>query len=176
MRRCLLASVLVLFAAPSAHAFDMDPSLTRLRVPASEANCGATDFCPADELFERLVGELGAALAPPVSAPAHTLGVANFYVGLETTMTSIRSDEAHWVLGTKGDGNPADGNPSPAGMLVVPRVVAHKGLPLGFEVGASLGRALDTALWSVGGEVRWTAHVDARGDRGVGPTDAGAPF
>jgi hypothetical protein len=159
----LTASVLVLLVAASpAHAFDMDPTFVRLRVPANEGSCGAPDFCPADELFERLVGELGAAFAPPIRSSARTLGVVNFYLGLETTVTSIDSEQAHWVLGTKGEGNAPEGNASPAGALVVPRVAAHKGLPFGLEAGVSLARALDTALWAFSGELRWTVFEAPR--------------
>lgn len=137
----------------------MDVSLSRLRVARGEAGCDPTPdarYCPDNELFERLVAELAVAAAPPVTSPAHGIGVKRFFVGLDATVTPIESDSDHWKLGTEGDGALERGNDSPAGALVWNRVELRKGLPLGFEVGSTFGQELGASLWSLGGQLRWT--------------------
>lgn len=137
----------------------MDVALERLQLAPGEDGCSgstAATFCPDDELFERLVGELGVALAPAVRASAAPAGVVGFHVGIDTTVTAIESGAQHWTLGTRGDGDPVDRNPSPSGALIVTGVEVRKGLPLGLEVGASLARVLETSLWSFSGGLRWT--------------------
>lgn len=159
-RGSVLALGLALCCMPTlARADAMELALSRLRVAAGEPGCeraSGTDHCPDNELFERLVAELAVAVAPPVTTPAHGIGVERFFVGLDSTLTSIESDSDHWKLGTEGDGALDGRNASPAPVLAWNRVEVRKGLPLGFEVGSAFGQEIGSSLWSVGGQLRWT--------------------
>lgn len=142
-----------------ARADEMDASLSRLRIAAGDAGCdaaGAASYCPDDELFERLAFDLGGALAPPVTAPAHGVGVTRFSVALDATLTPIEAGAEHWELGTRGDGAVEGRNDAPPSLLWWNRVELRKGLPFGFEAGASFGQAPGTSRWSFGGHARWT--------------------
>src|SRR5712671_6074927 len=98
----------VLLSLPSrgARADSMDLALSRLRIAGGLANCppSVAGFCPAQELFERLVSELAVAMAPPVNTPARSLGSRGLGLSIDTTMTSIEGRRPYWVLGTEGDG------------------------------------------------------------------------
>lgn len=141
----------------------MDPALSRLRIAEGSRDDCASDgqpgvrFCPDNELFERLVSELGVSMAPPINFPARGVGPRGFLLALDTTLTTVDAGGDHWLRGSEGDGtDPEDMlNASPSQMLVWNRVEMRKGLPFGFEVGSSLARAIDTSLWSFGLHARW---------------------
>jgi len=77
--------------------------------------------------FESLTKDFGTAIGYKNLAPAESLGVTGFDVGLEMSATSIDKNSTHWQS--------AFGKDAP-GYLVVPKLRVRKGLPLGIDVGA----------------------------------------
>ena len=126
---------------------------------------------PNNVAFENMVSELGFAIAPTAFAPARTTGVGGFSVTLEASYTRISSSRTtenpdgsltpFWKLGTRGAQDPntkrfSSINDSPDSLIQVYALKARKGLPLGLEIGASLGYVANTTLWVGGGDLRWS--------------------
>lgn len=135
----------------------MDPALGRLRLVGGQDGCTAdpvSGYCPDDYLFERLAAELAVTLAPPLSAPARTVGPRGFAFGLDTTITPISGSEAFWSRGTEGAGG-AQVNQSPMGVMAWNRLTVRKGLPFGFELGASAAHAVNSSMYTLGVELKW---------------------
>lgn len=93
--------------------------------------------------FNRLIDQLGPAIAYNPVAPAESLGITGFELGL--TVTAFDLDDDVWDQAMRGDA------PS---MLPAPRLFARKGLPFGIDVGASWMRVPDSNIRVWGGEVR----------------------
>ena len=132
----------------------MDPALSRLRVPPGKGSCPESGpFCPNDEAFERLVADLGVAMAPTVGNGAASLGLRGFSLRLSTSVTPISG--RHWILGSAGPSAAENSfNPSPNSALTWNRIEVRKGLPFGLEIGGALGHGFDTSLWTFSGELR----------------------
>lgn len=126
---------------------------------------------PNNVAFENMVAELGFALAPTAFAPARTTGIGGFSITVEASYTRISANRAtqnadgsqtpFWKLGTRGAQDPntksfAGQNDSPDSLIQVYALKARKGLPLGFEIGGSLGYVSNTTLWVGGGDLRWS--------------------
>jgi hypothetical protein len=126
---------------------------------------------PNNVAFENMVSELGFAIAPTAFAPARTTGVGGFSITVEASYTRISANRTtqnadgsltpFWQLGTRGsqDANTkrfSSINDSPDSLIQVYALKARKGLPLGFEIGASLGYVANTTLWVGGGDIRWS--------------------
>lgn len=128
LKKVLLASLLA--AAPLAQAGDID-NLQSL----------------AQSEFKELAKDLGAALSYKALVPAEPLGITGFDLGLEVTATKIENSS---VLdkAMNGDG------PT---YLTIPKVHVHKGLPLNFDVGASLAAVPGSNIRLFGAEARWAA-------------------
>ena len=77
--------------------------------------------------FEKLTKELGTAIGYRNLAPAESLGVTGFDVGIEISATSIDKNSDQWKS--------AFANDAPS-FIPVPKLRARKGLPLGIDVGA----------------------------------------
>jgi hypothetical protein len=151
VRRYLwLASVIVCFPSV-ASAGGMDPTLSRLQTLGK--GC-MSRVCPDDEAFEQLASELAVALSPAVDTGANTDGARGFYLGLSSTFTPIRSNQAYWALGTRGRDPSAARNSAVDSVLNWNRLEVRKGLPFGFEIGSALGFGTDTALWVLSAELR----------------------
>lgn len=135
--------------ASPVRAEDMDPVLSRLRIVYGRGCAGgsAEVLCKNAESFERLASELGVALAPALVSPASSHGPSGISLALDTTITSIHADDAHWR------GTVSAQSPDP--VLVWTHATLRKGLPFGLEVGASIGRGHATSLWSLGLSVKW---------------------
>lgn len=128
MRKSWLIVVGALFgSAPALHASD-DIDLGGI------ANQGS---------FNRLIDQLGPAIAYNPVAPAEPLGITGFELGL--TVTAFDLDDGVWDQAMRGDA------PS---LLPAPRLFARKGLPFGVDVGASWMRVPDSNIRVWGGEVR----------------------
>lgn len=94
--------------------------------------------------FRSLVDQMGTAIAYNPIAPAEPLGTAGFDLGLSVSAFEI--DEGIWnQVVSDGDA------PS---YLPFPRLMARKGLPLGFDVGASYTRVPSSNITVLGGELR----------------------
>lgn len=91
--------------------------------------------------FRALSEDLGAALSYKGQTPTTPLGITGFDIGISATSTKLENAARY---------NAALDNKS---SLVMPTVRAHKGLPLGFDVGASYASA--DGIRFVGGELRY---------------------
>lgn len=98
----------------------------------------------AQGTFNTLVDELGMATAYDPFSPAETLGVTGFELGASVTMVKI--DDAVW--------NDALSDADAPSMLPVPRLMARKGLPFGFDIGASYTSVPGSNVTVIGGELR----------------------
>lgn len=155
----------------------MDLALSRLRIVGGVEGCenpiNDQQFCPDQELFERLVSELAVSMAPPISAPARSVGPNAFALSFDTTLTSIDADRVYWSAGTEGSGDGVSSevgnNEDPDSMLVWNRLRARKGLPFGFEAGASLGHGPQTSWWTFGLSLKWSVFEGFRTGLGQAP-------
>lgn len=95
--------------------------------------------------FRNLAEDLGAALSYKSLAPAEPLGVTGFDIGLEVTATKLEHSDV-WERAGADDFD----------YLPVPKLHVHKGLPLGFDVGAFIAVLPDTDMKLYGGEVRYS--------------------
>lgn len=157
----------VALAANTALADDMDLALSRLRVPTSSAElpagCTGTgtnglprDFCPDNATWRSLATELSGVLLTALPTTARTTGFAGFEVTLGGTFTSIRGGESYWAVGSEGDQRTLSAtNTAPSSQLITALVQVRKGLPFGFEFGATAGAVFDTELWVLGGDLKW---------------------
>ncbi|MFI5305799.1 MAG: hypothetical protein ACHQ53_00525 [Polyangiales bacterium] len=171
MLRFAVLLALISLVASSARANGMDPTLGRLRLAAGRGGCPTSipgGFCPDQELFERLVSELSVAMAPAVTAAAHSEGPRALRLGFDMTITSVEAAQAYWALGTEGTAG-SSVNASPAGALVWNRLSVRKGLPFGFEVGASLGQGAGTSIWNLGVALKWALFEGFRSGIGSLP-------
>lgn len=103
--------------------------------------------------YETMVKELGAAIANKPMAPAETLGIYGFHVGVANSFAFIRAgspdgeNPSGWDLA-----DPAEDAP---GYLFLPWFQLRKGLPLSLEVGANVGWIGMSRNAVVGGFGRW---------------------
>jgi len=149
----------------------MDPAIERFAQDAGDptipcANAGlyraGARPCALDESsFKKLINQYGFAIAPPAMYPARTTGYGGFQVTVQGAFTSIDSSAAYWQNGTQGPVDTTTGqysvrNKSPDSWLQVYGVNVRKGLPLGFELGASISYLARTSIASGGADVRWS--------------------
>lgn len=156
----------------TARAGDMDPELSRLSVPAGAGTCpadGLARVCADNASFELLTSELAGALAPMVSSGAATGGARGFYLGLSSTVSTLRSSASYWARGTRGADSTAPKNAGVDALLSYHRLEARKGLPFGLEVGASAGFGLHTSLWVLAAEVKLALFEGFRSGLGALP-------
>lgn len=99
----------------------------------------------SQQQFIGFAENLGAATAYKSIAPAEALGSLGLDIGVELSSTEIDSA----LFDQASDGS--FGNSE----LLVPRLHAHKGLPFGLDVGASLSAVPDTDISIIGGELRY---------------------
>ena len=150
----------------------MDPSLSRLARMPGEGSCPASAsgaLCADDASFEQLAAELAGALAPPIGRGAATDGPRSFYIGLNTTLTTLRHSSSYWQRGTRGADPTASRNAHVDPVLSWNRLEVRKGLPFGFEVGSSLGFGLHTAMWLLSAELKLALFEGFRSGLGALP-------
>jgi len=99
----------------------------------------------SQDQFVSFARNLSAATHYKSIAPAEGLGTLGLDVGVELSSTEISPDL--FDLASNG----SFGNSE----LLVPRIHAHKGLPFGLDVGASLSAVPDTDISIIGGELRY---------------------
>ncbi len=99
----------------------------------------------SQQQFKTLTENLGAAASYKALTPAEPLGTLGFDLGLELTTTEI--DEAIFDLASAGGWSLSS--------LPVPKLHAHKGLPLGIDVGAFYTSVPDTDIKLFGAELRY---------------------
>lgn len=91
--------------------------------------------------FKELTREAGAAMSYRNTAPAAPLGITGFDAGVEVSAIDI-SNSSYW--------NAAFGNDAPS-FVLLPKLRARKGLPLGIDVGAMYSYVPNSniKLWGV---------------------------
>jgi hypothetical protein len=129
MKRILTLLLLSTLIAAPAFAAKYDVSLERL----------------AAEKFDDLVKEAGTVIAYRAVAPAEPGGLTGFDVGIEASFIKIDNDLWDEVL---------DSNDVPS-YLPVPRVHVRKGLPLGFDLGASYAAVPSSNIKVIAGEIQY---------------------
>ena len=97
--------------------------------------------------FEALAENLAAATHYKSLSPGEPLGLLGFDIGIELSSTSI-DDSSLFDRASDGD----FGYDS----VLVPRLHAHKGLPFGLDVGASIGLIPEADLSLIGVELRYS--------------------
>src|SRR5712692_4772612 len=98
--------------------------------------------------FKLLSEDLSSSLSYKAVIPATPLGLTGFDVGLEASSTKLKHPEV-WQQAT----NSSDTT------IIVPKLHVHKGLPFGFDVGASFTSVPSSNIKLFGAEVRY-ALVD----------------
>ncbi|MDH5325638.1 MAG: hypothetical protein OEZ68_05055 [Gammaproteobacteria bacterium] len=104
------------------------------------ANLGLMD----QALFQDLVEELGAALSYKAVAPAESMGLLGIDVAIEFSQTEMGTQGLKRATGNQFGTN-----------LYLAKVHAHKGLPFGLDVGASLTKDPSGNVQNMGAELRF---------------------
>ncbi len=118
----------------------------------------------SQEEFKNLSKQAGTAISYTPLAPAAPLGLLGFDIGVEVTAVNINEKADFWKNLT-ANGNPPD-------YLLLPKIHAQKGLPLGLDVGVVYSKLPQSNISLIGGEVKWallsgsavTPAVAIRGD------------
>ena len=95
--------------------------------------------------FRLLSEDLGAALSYKPLSPGEPLGVTGFDLGIEVTATQLENSARYSNAFT---GSVPD-------TLYLPKLHIHKGLPFGFDIGASYSAVPDSNIKVWGAEVRY---------------------
>lgn len=112
-------------------------------VMAADISFPATSSLSQDN-FKTLSKEAGAALGYRNMAPAAPLGITGFDIGVEASAISIDKHSKHW--------DEAFNYNSPS-YLVIPKIRARKGLPLGIDIGAMYSYVPDSNIKLYGAEL-----------------------
>jgi len=81
----------------------------------------------------------------PNVGPAEPAGITGFDVLAVAGGPQVDTDESWWINGVDGA--------TKAGVFYGSRIVARKGLPFGFDVGAQVGKVLGEQFW--GADLKW---------------------
>jgi hypothetical protein len=95
--------------------------------------------------FRLLSEDLGAALSYKALIPSEPLGTTGFDLGIEFSSTKLQNTA---VFNRVVSGSSIDS-------LVLPKLHVHKGLPFGFDIGASYAAVPDSNIKVWGAEVRY---------------------
>lgn len=101
----------------------------------------------AQSEFEDLSTEVGLLISYVPLAPAESLGVLGFDVGIEMTGARISAGSSFWQAAVS-DGNPPD-------YIVLPKLHVQKGLPFGIDVGAIFSTVPGSNITLYGGEIKY---------------------
>lgn len=96
--------------------------------------------------FKALGKDLGAALHYKAIAPAEPLGLLGFDLGVDASNTQLSDGDVLALVNGEG---------SQPNSLLISRLHAHKGLPFGWDIGASYGLVPDSNIKMLGAEVRY---------------------
>lgn len=94
--------------------------------------------------FKSLSKEAGAAIGYRNMAPAAPLGITGFDIGGEVSAVNINTDSTYWKA--------AFNNDAPS-YLLIPKIRARKGLPLGIDIGAMYSYVPDSNIKLYGAEL-----------------------
>lgn len=106
--------------------------------------------------FKGLMGDLGSVVAPRFLGPAATLGSLGFQLAVDWSLTNIPEDAMRWqrVMTDQTPGAKQEGADS---FLQAVTIHARKGLPFSAEVGGTFTKLLNSNLWGVGLELKYSA-------------------
>ncbi len=96
--------------------------------------------------FKLFSEDMGSVVSYKPVSPSEPLGVLGFDLGLEFTSTTLQHKDL-WKTATSGVFTSSS--------VIVPKLHAHLGLPLNFDVGAFISSVPDTNIKVFGGEVRY---------------------
>jgi len=116
-----------------------------LALPSYAANLDSLVNVGGQANFRLLSEDLGAGLSYKAILPAASLGVTGFDIGIEASIIRL---EHPAIFGDAVSGETSD-------TLVLPKVHVHKGLPFGFDVGASYAALPDSNIRLWGAELRY---------------------
>ena len=123
--------------------------LTALLAAAAARVAEADPLETPDALDQGDFGDLAETLAAATHykslAPPEQLGLLGFDVGIELSSTGF--DEGLFDRASDGDYG--------TGSLLLPKLHAHKGLPFGIDIGASIGLLPGSDLVLIGAELRY---------------------
>lgn len=126
----LVLSAMLSLMALSSHAGDSDIALPNNNFVQNE--------------FNTLIEELGVIVAYNGVAPAESMGVTGFDVGI--AVSGVELNEAVW--------NRVVSDGSAPSTLPVPKIIVRKGLPFGIDIGLNYTSVPDSNVKIVGGEIR----------------------
>jgi hypothetical protein len=155
----------------TARADELDPSLerfvltTRCQTTVGGAGnyynpaAGFRSCLPDDLSFAKLVAQMGAALAPIPQYASRTTGFGGYKVSIQGAYTTIDKNAPYWKKGTQGPIDKSSNqssviNNSPPSVLQMYSARIAKGLPFGFEVGATFGWLANSGIVAGGGDIR----------------------
>ncbi|MDP2762876.1 MAG: hypothetical protein Q8O64_21160 [Sideroxyarcus sp.] len=113
--------------------------------PALAGNIDISALGGVQSDFRNVSEDLGSALSYKGVAPAESLGITGFDLGLEVTQTSLAQSAALWQALSGND----------ISNLYVPKLHVTKGLPLDIDIGAFFSTVPSTGIKLYGGELRW---------------------
>lgn len=99
--------------------------------------------------FRLMSEDLGAALSYKPITPPSPLGTSGFDVGFEVSATRLTHPQAYQLA-----------TDSSRDTLYTPRLHLHKGLPYGFDIGASFGTLPGSDVRLIGAEARYALVPD----------------
>jgi hypothetical protein len=118
--------------------------LANFGVPVQAANLDDIGSLSQSE-FRLLSEDLGATLSYKPLIPAEPLGTTGFDLGIELSATKLANPVVFNAAISSGT----------VDTLYLPRLHVHKGLPFGFDIGASYAAELDSNIKVWGAEVRY---------------------
>jgi hypothetical protein len=153
----------------------MDLALTRLSVgdcalttgpaPLRLQSDGQPTLRPDQAAWRELAMQLSSAIAPTQIDPVITSGPVGIDVALETAVASVDAGADAWARGTRGQTRAtatcASRNGDVRELLISERLRVQKGLPLGFSLGAMVGKLFATSLYLVGAELKFALLEEA---------------
>ncbi len=99
----------------------------------------------AQNEFKKLSEDLAAATSYKALTPAEPLGITGFDIGIEVTQTQMANEEV-FDIACSGCGEDS---------FIIPKLHAHKGLPMGFDVGFMYATTSNTDVTLMGAELRY---------------------
>ena len=94
------------------------------------------------DMFGKLITELGIATAPKMLTTPDTSGQAGFEFGLATSFTTVNNGEPYWQVVESG---------SPSAALSTLQFQMVKGLPFGMEIGGNVTHLISSRMVNVSG-------------------------
>ena len=102
------------------------------------------------KMFQNLSTELGFSIVEPILAPAETLGIAGFDLGVEFSVADIPETKEHWRRVVEDE--------RPDSSLLITRLRLRKGIGASLEVDGSVGFFADSNMVLGGVGLKWALN------------------